>query len=205
MTTLQVLLDDLNQRLGDVGNATGVGEATKIRWFANGVRAMWPKVYRTFVDATLAVVDGQYEYAVPATFDDAEIFRLDVQVGPSLERWARVDSYVVDRRASKTLIFEQLPGIVGADLRIHAAAPPTVPTTSSSTLDFPDRFNELPVWYALGLAMQGGQPGRLDYKRYSTVMARNGVDVAELMNSAQFCFSQFELLLDRLAMPWPAG
>lgn len=205
MATLQVLIDDLNQRLGDVTNAADVGEPTKIRWLAHGVRAMWPKVYRTVVDTSLSIVANTYEYALPATFDDAEIFRVEVKVGPALERWARVDNYIIDRRTSKMLVFEQLPGIAGATLRIHAALPPTVPTAAASTLDFPDRFNELPVWYALGLAMQGGQQDRLNYKRYSTVAARNGVDVGELMSSAQFCFSQFELLLDRLAMPWPAG
>lgn len=207
MATLQTLLDDLNQRLGDANNAAGVGEANKIRWLSHGIRAMWPKVYVNVIDdSTLAIDDTLYEYELPATFDDAEVYRIDVKVGPSLERWARVENYLIDRRASKALVFEQLPGIDGADLRIHAIAPcDSDGLTAASTLDFPDRFLEVPVWYALGLAMQNGHEGRLDYTRYATVITRNGVDVGEIMSSAQFCFAQFELLLDRLAMPWPVG
>lgn len=209
--TIQTLLDDLNQRLGDAANADGVGEATKIRWLESGIAAMWPKVYVNVIDdSTLVIDDATYEYELPATFDDAEIFRIDVQTGPSLERWTRVDGYLVDRRAAKVLEFTSLPGIDGAQLRVHAVAPcDSAGLTTASVLDFPDRHRELPVWYALGLAMQNGgaqgQYGRLDYKRYSTVTARNGVDVSELMSSSQFCFAQFELLLDRLAMPWPVG
>jgi len=211
MATLQNLLDDLNQRLGDANNAAGVGEATKIRWLAHGIRAMWPKVYINVIDdSTLVIDDATYEYALPATFDDAEVFRIDVQVGPSLERWARVDSYLIDRRADKRLIFDRLPGIDGASLRIHAVAPcVSSGLTTASTVDFPDRYLELPVWYALGLAMQNGQDqtmeGRLDYRRYSAITGRNGVDIGEMMSAGQFCFAQFELLLDRLAMPWPVG
>ncbi len=206
MATVQNLLDDLNQRVGDANNAAGAGEATKIRWLSHGIRAMWPKVYRNVVDATLSLVDGTYEYTLPAGFDDAEIFRIEVQVGPNFSRWARVDRYLIDRRAGKILTFEELPGVAGADLRIHALAPCiSTSLTSASTVDFPDRYLELPTLYALGLAMQSGHYARLDYSRYSTTVNRNGVDVSEIMSSAQFCFAQFELLLDRLAMPWPAG
>lgn len=211
MATVQTLLDDLNQRLGDANNAAGVGEATKIRWLSNGIRAMWPKVYINVIDdSSLVIDDTVYEYDLPATFDDAEIFRIDVQVGASLERWARVDGWLVDRRASKTLLFSQLPGVDAAGLRVHAIAPcDSSGLTAASTLDFPDRFNECPVWYALALAMQNGQDqtmeNRLDYQRYSTVTSRNGTDVGEMMSASQFCFAQFELLLDRLAMPWPVG
>lgn len=206
MATLQVLLDDLNQRLGDANNAAGVGESVKIRWLANGVRAMWPKVFTVLVDGTtLAIVDGTYEYTLPSTFDGSEVYRIEVQVGSGFPRWARVDDYLIDGQASKKLVFSTLPGLVAAKLRIRAVTPLAEPTAFSSVIDYPTRYYELPVWYALGLAMQDGQENRLNYSRYSTTVDRNGVDVAELMNSAQFCFAQFELLLDRMAMPWPAG
>lgn len=148
MATVQNLLDDLNQRLGDVNNAAGVGEATKIRWIENGIAAMYPKVYTIVVDAAAATIDSDtYEYELPATFDDTEIFRIEVQVGPSLERWARVDRYLIDGRADKTLVFDQLPGIEGADIRVRAMAQcDNTGLTTASVLDFPDRFKELPVW-----------------------------------------------------------
>lgn len=205
--TMQSMLDDLNQRLGDANNAAGVGEDTKVRWLKSGLRAMWPRVYREIVDdSSLAIVDSTYEYELPATFDETEVYRIEVQVGPALERWARVDGYLIDGLASKTLVFEQLPGIVGADLRIRAVAPlDTDSLVAASTVEMSSRYAELPVWYALGLAMQGGHEDRLDHARYATVIGRNGVDVAEIMNSSQFCFAQFELLLDRMTMPWPAG
>ena len=206
MATLQTLLDDLNQRLGDASNAAGVGEAAKIRWVANGFRAMWPKVYQTIIDdSSLAIIDGQYEYDLPAAFDNSEIFRVEVQVGPSLERWVRVEDYLTDDLESKVISFSKLPGIATAGLRIRAAAPLAEPTAASSTLTVPSRYYELPVWYALGLAMDGGHYERRNHNRYSTVVAQNRVDIGEIMSSAQFCFAQFELLLDRMAMPWPAG
>lgn len=209
MATVQTLLDDLNQRLGDANNAAGVGEAVKIRWIQHGIRAMWKSVFRVITDSTLAIIDGQYEYVLPAAFDEAEVYRIEVQVGPSFERWSRVDSYLIDRHAGKRLIFTELPGRAGADIRIHAVAPCANDALAVGTvLDFSTRFNELPVWYALGLAMQNGSDnleGRLSYSRYNTVATRNGVDVGEIMSASQFCFAQFELLLERLAMPWPAG
>lgn len=207
MATAQDLLDDLNQRLGDANNAAGVGQVTKLRWVAHGIRAMYPRCFRNVVDSTsITLVSGTYEYTLPATFDDAEIYRIEVQVGPSLERYVRVDQYLIDRRAGKILTFGSLPGVAGAKIRIHAVAPcVTAGLAVGTTLDFPDQFMEVPVWYALALAMQNGQEGRLDYTRYSTVQTRNGVDVGEIMSSAQFCFAQFELLLDRLAMPFPVS
>jgi len=207
MATVQDLLDDLNQRLGDASNAAGAGQANKIRWVSHGIRAMWPKVYKNVVDATsLTLASGTYEYTLPSTFDDAEVFRIEVQVGSGFPRWARVDHYLIDRRAGKILTFDQLPGIAGAKLRIHAIAPCiSSGLGTGSTIDFPDRHLELPVLYATALAVQSGHYNRLDHSRYSTTVNRNGVDVSEIMSSAQFYFAQFELLLDRLAMPWPVG
>lgn len=210
MATVQDLLDDLNQRLGDANNAAGVGQTTKIRWIQHGIRAMWPSVFRVVTDQTLAIVDGTYEYTLPAGMDEAEVYRIEVQRGSTDQLWARVDGWLIDRHASKRLIFTELPGRAGADLRIHAVAPcANDALTTASVLDFSTRFNELPVLYAMGLALQN-QPSnsletRADYTRYSTVVGRNGVGMGDLMSAAQFHFAQFELLLERMAMPWPAG
>jgi hypothetical protein len=95
--------------------------------------------------------------------------------------------------------------VYGTKIRVTSAVPLTPFATSASTYDGPPITEELPVWYALGVATGRRLEDRADYRRYSVIAAQNGVDISELMNAAQFPFVQFELLLDRYAMPLPAG
>lgn len=290
MATLQDLLDDLNDRLGDDGNADGVGVVKKTRWLNNGIKAMWPRVYVDVAD-TFDVEEDTYEYALSSDFDGlAEITRIDGE--DALGRYLAVDQWALDTRDSKTLSFPSLPVVVGNAIRVAGVRPvqPMVATTTtifaaglassnvftatashglsagdevrflgaasgtgltapntyyvlasgltatefklSSTLegteidvtvnyvtavfsrdgfstaadyDGPAGTEELPVLYAMGIASGRLVDPRLPYTRYSTVNAQNGVDLNEIMNASQFWFAQFELLLDRLGMPWPTS
>lgn len=202
MSTMQDLLDDLNDRLGDANNAAGAGEVKKMRWINHGVRAMWPRIY-TDVSTTIALVDGTYEYALGTDFDAAEVHRVEVE--NTLGRFYPIPDWVIDTRDGKVINFPSLPHLAGQDLRISAVRPVPAMATTAATYDAPEGTEELPVLYAMGIAAGRVVDPRLLHTRYSTVAAQNGVDINELMNASQFWFAQFELLLDRLGMPWPTS
>lgn len=209
MATLQDLLDDLNSRLGDVNNAAGVGEITKMRWINRGIAAMWPKVYRTVTNNTIVLAADTYEYAIPAAVgDESEIFRIEVEDNSvASDRFVELDGLdIVPTITGRTLQLSSIPSsLVGARVRITAAVPLSHLPTTGSTFDGRRIHEELPVWYALGLALANRLEDRTVHTRYSTVAAQNGVDVEEQMLTSTFCFSQFEAMLDRMAMPWPAS
>lgn len=199
------LLADLNDRINDVAN-TQVPEAVKLRYLSNGVSAMWPKIYRTTMDTSLLFEEGAYEYAIPpAVGDNAMITRLDIESNVASNRWIPLEAVdIIPMQENKILRVEGRPSYYGSRIRIVSAKPLTRLTATTTEYDGPPGTEEIPVWYALGLVMDRRHENRLDYTRYSTVAAQNGVDITEVMNSAQFCFAQFELLLDRHAMPLPS-
>lgn len=209
MATLQDLLDDLNSRLNDANNAAGVGEATKIRWINRGISAMWPAVYRTVVDDSITLAADTYEYAIPsAVGDESEIFRIEVSdESVSADRFVELDGVdIVPSITSRVLQLRSIPAnMVGATVRITAAVPLSSLATTGATFDGRRIHEELPVWYAMGLALANRIEDRTVHTRYSTVNAQNRVDVEEQMLTSQFCFSQFETLLDRMRMPWPVS
>jgi hypothetical protein len=209
MATMQDLLDDLNDRLNDANNAAGAGEANKIRWINRGIAAMWPRIYKTVVDSTIELATDTYEYAIPtAVGDESEIFRVEIEdLTTTNDRFVELDGYdIVPALTGRTL---QLPSVPsswdGARIRITAAKPLARLATTGSTFEGRQIHEELPVWYALGLALARRIEDRTQHTRYSTVAAQNRVDVDEQMLSSQFAFSQFETLLERMQMPWPAS
>lgn len=212
MATMQDLLDDLNDRLNDADNTAGAGEATKMRWINRGIAAMWPRIFKTASDSTLAVVTDTYEYSVPAAVgDEGEIFRVEVEdQNAAATRFVELDDFdIVPEIDGRTI---QLPGWVvsnpsysGALIRITAAVPLGSLATVGATFEGRQIHEEIPVWYALGLALSRRVEDRTVHTRYSTTDSRNGVDINEMLVSSQFAFSQFEAMLDRMAMPWPAS
>lgn len=207
MATMQTLLDDLNDRLNDVNNAAGAGEANKMRYINHGIRAMYPKVYRTVVDSSLVVAADTFEYELPATFDHAKIVRVEIEVDQDNGRFAHLDNFeIVPTLPDKKLRIDsvELPVETGALIRVVGVRPMTELTTVGSTYDGPPGTEEIPVWYALGLVLSRRIEDRTVHTRYATAHARNGVGIDEMWSSAQFAFGQFELLLDRYEMPLPA-
>lgn len=211
MATLQDLLDDLNDRLNDANNAAGAGEANKIRWINRGISAMWPRVFRTVVDSTLVVATDTFEYSIPAAVgDEGEIFRVEIedQSAPST-RFVELDGFdvvpLVDGRTLQLPSWLASGSTVGAQVRISAAKPLSQLVDTTDVFDGRAIHEELPVWYALGLALSRRIEDRTVHTRLSTIDSRNGVDINEQMGAAGFAFAQFEAMLDRLAMPWPAS
>lgn len=204
MATLADLLADLNDRIDDAGN-TQVPEATKIRYLRHGISAMWDRIYKTALDTSLEIVEGQYEYDIPAAVGDyAMITRIDVETGDATDRYVPLEEFdILPVQTSKVLVLHRIPVQAGARIRIVSAKRLAVLTTGTDTYDGPPGTEEIPVWYALGLVMDRRHENRLDYTRYTTVAAENGVDINEVMNSSQFAFAMFEALMNRYAMPLP--
>lgn len=208
MATAQTLLDDLNDRLNDANNAAGAGEANKLRWLTHGLRAMWPSVYRTVVDTAEVTASGDFESPIAAgTGNYARVVRIDVETGASTGIYHILDDYdLLPQITSQVIRLRSTPAPAGAKLRVHTAVPLTALTANNTPYDGPPVTEELPVWYALGLALSRRIEDRSVHTRFSSTEAGyNGVDINELMNASQFAFAQFELMLDRLAMPMLPG
>ena len=207
MATLQELLDDLNDRLNDANNAAGAGEANKIRYINSGIAAMYPKVYKTVSDSTLVIAEDTWEYELPATFDHARIVRVEVETSSTSNRFIHLyDFEIVPTQENKILRLDHLEMPVDADSRIRVVGvrPLTPLAATTDTYDGPPGTEEIPVWYAFGRVLGRRLEDRMGHTRYSTTAAMNGVDINEIMNASQFAFAQFELLLDRYALPLPA-
>ena len=203
MSTAQNMLDDLNDRINDAANAQ-VSAAIKLVYLNRGLAAMFPKIYRVVSDTTLVTVAGQWEYTIPAVVgDNTKMLRIDL--ADAYGRNTALDSFeILPTQAGRKLILASAPSVSGRAFRFVAAKQLTQFAAAGDTYDGPPGTEELPVWYALGLVEARRVDDRADYTRYSTVAAQNGVDIGEVMNASQFAFAQFELLLDRFAMPLPA-
>lgn len=208
MASMQTLLDDLNSRLGDADNDDGVGEATKMRWINHGIRAMWPKIWIGVQDDTIEIAADTYSYDVPAAVGtNSEIVRVEIESGDGTGLFTEITGIdELPLRALRTIqTHHDVRYNAGAKMRITAIRPLVV---MDDVLDVYEGYpitEELPVLYAMYLATSKGHEDRIDHTRYSTVAAQNRVDIAEVEGAALFWLSQFENMLDRQAMPWPAS
>jgi hypothetical protein len=206
MATCGDMLDDLNDRIQDPGNSQ-LSEATKIRFLNHGVRATWPKLYKTARDTTLVFATDTYEYNVPsAVGSNTKIVRVEMEVGVASGRYVDLYDFDIIPGLTDPILSLRMTSVptAGARIRITAAKRLTDFVNTASTYDGPIGTEELPVLYALGLVAGRQLDDRLDHKRYSTVAAINGVGPEDLMGASQFWFGQYEMLLDRFAMPLPA-
>lgn len=206
MATCQDFLNDLNDRLADVGNSQAA-ESTKITWLNAGIAAMWPKLYRTVRDSTLTVTTGTYEYALTSNVgSNSRILRVEIETTSGANRYTDAqDAELVPGLSDPILVFRNvLPGASGSKIRVTAAKKISAFTTTASTYDGPDGSEELPVLYAMGIATGRRLDDRVDHRRYASTQAPGQVTVNEMMDVSQFWFSQFELILDRQAMPLPS-
>lgn len=205
MTTCAEMLADLNDRINDAGN-TQVPEATKIRYLNHGLRATWPRLYKVVRDATTVLVADTYEYTIPtAVGNNGKILRVELEHTDG--RYRHLTNYEIAPHLTLPVLVATgtIPDTyAGQNVRITAAVPLTQFAATGDTYDGPLGTEELPVLYAFGIVMGRRLEDRLDHRRYSTTAAVNGVDTDEIMGASQFAFAQFELLLDRFAMPFPA-
>lgn len=203
--TCQTLLDDLNDRLNDAGNSFAT-QPVKIGWLNQGLRAMFPRVYRTARDSTITITSA-WEYPIPAAVgNNSRIIRIEQESASASNRYVDLfDADVVPDLTSPILVFRggSLPP-TGAKVRITSALPLTEFSVVGDAYSGPLGTEELPVLYAMGIALSRRLEDRVDHRRYSTTAGQNQVDTADIMDASQFWFGQFELLLERKALPLPA-
>lgn len=207
MATCQDMLDDLGDRLNDALH-TQIPQATKIRYLNHGIRATWPKLYRTVRDSTTLLINNQFEYAIPAAVgNNSKFLRVEVESAAGSNRYVPLfDFEIIPGLTDPILTLENtaLPSAVGAKIRYTAAKMLTEFTVVGSVYDGPVGSEELPVLYAMGLALTRRLDDRIDHRRFSTTANGNAVGPDEIMTAGQFNFAQFELLLERFSMPLPA-
>lgn len=206
MATLAELLADLNDEINDAGN-TQAPVATKVRALNHGIRATWPRLYRTERDETLVIAADTWEYNIPAAIaSNTKILMIEIERGLADGRFDPVMSFhIVPGLTDPILVFEdnELPGEVGAKIRITVASQLTELAVDADIYDGPSGTEELPVLYALGKIMGRRLDDRIDHRRYPSNTGSNGVTPDTIMTASQFAFAQFELLLERFTMPLP--
>ena len=204
MATLLNMLDDMRDRLNDAGDSQ-VSRATKVRYINHGIRATWPRLYRTVRDTTIVLVADDFEYAIPsAVGNNSKIMRVEIESGVATNRYFELSNMrIVPGLTDPLLELEgpDLPAPAGARIRITAARPLTELVNDGDVYDGPAQTDELPVLYGMGLALTRRLDDRLDHRRLSVTTGMNQVGPDEIMTAGQFNFAQFELLLERFAMP----
>jgi hypothetical protein len=206
VSTCQTLLDDLNDRLNDASN-TQMSEAAKIRALNQGLRAMWPYVYRITRDTTLALVADTYEYVLPAgVAHPALLLRVEVETSALTNRFVEFNDFdvVPGEAGTQVMVFRHgLPSAATATVRLTAAKRLSEFTVAADAFDGPAGTEELPVLYAMSIATSRELDDRLDYTRYSTTQAMNSVTNQDVSTSSDFWMQQFERRLGELSMPFP--
>lgn len=209
MATLLNFLDDLRDRLNDATD-TQVPKPNKVTYINHGIRATWPRLYRTTRDATTTMVTGTWEYAIPSIVgDNGKLLRVEVEAVAGGGRFSDFNEYLIVPGLTNPLL-QILGGALpgggsGAKIRFTAAKPLTILVGDSDVYDGPAQSDELPVLYAMGLALTRRLDDRLDHRRLSSTLGTNQVGPDEIMTAGQFNFAQFELLLERMALPLPAA
>lgn len=207
------MIDDLRDRLNDAAD-TQVPFATKLRFLNRGQAAMFPKVFKMVRDSSLVLVSNQFEYTLPAGVGTGKVLTIEVESASASNRYTPANRYdIIPSLTAPTLVFFDLtlPAAAGARIRITTAdrmdpfVAANYAASQSVTYTGPSGTEELPVLYAMGLATARTLDDRMDYTRYSSTQQNNSVDPNDIMQVSQFWFAQFELLLDRLIMPFPVA
>jgi hypothetical protein len=202
------LINDLRYRLNDPTD-TSITLAAKTRYLNRGIMAMFPRIYRTVRDSTLVIIEDTFEYTLPAAVGPYDILQVELETEDGSGRFRRGIEYeVIPDSESPILVFDTVavPAEAGSAIRVTAMKPLATFTESvllTETYTGPLGSDELPVLYAMGCIASVPLDDRLDYTQYSTAYVQGAPQAYDLMGASQFWFAQFELLLDRWAMPVP--
>lgn len=201
--TCGMLVDQLRDMLDD-GADEKLTVALKIAFLNRGLAAMFPSVYQPVVDASLALADDTFEYAVPAAVSGAKVVGVYVEQSVG-GRYVPLGGYylVPGSPAQLILTTPHLPAEAGSHIRFLAAGRLTPFVGVADAYTGPDGTEGLPVLYAMGLAAAKRLDPRLDYRRYSTLA--NGIDETVLMTASRYWFDQFEAELARAEMALPVA
>lgn len=204
MTTTADLVATLRDLLDD-GADEKVPYLIKVSFLNRGLAAMFPAIYRPVVDASLALAEDTFEYAVPAGVSGAKVVGLYVEQNGAGTRYVPLGGYylVPGSPAQLILTTPYLPAPVGSHVRFLAAGRLTPLVGEADAYTGPDGTEGLPVLYAMGLVAARRVDPRLDYKRWSST--QNGIDETVLMSASRYWFDQFEAELARAEMALPVA
>jgi len=202
------MLDDLRDLLSDTGD-TKYTKTMKVRYINRGQSAMYPKIYKIAQDATLVWIADQMEYVVPAALNEGVLLGVEAESDSSSSDFVQLDGRVFDLVPNalfgNTLVLKgnSLPTEAGSSVRFTSAMPLTDLSGDTDVFAGPSVTAELPVLYAMGLAMARDLETRLNYYRFSTTQALNGTVLEDFSTSSAYWFEQFNRLLDQHKMPMP--
>jgi hypothetical protein len=207
------MVDDLRDRLNDATD-TQVPFVTKVRFLNRGLAAMFPRIYQVMRDTTLTLQDGVFEYTLPAGIGQGKVLTVEVESDSGSARYTPLTRYdLIPSISAPTIVLLDnfLPSALGAHLRVTTAERLTPFTAASYAVSQSEEYSgptgteELPVLYAMGLITARPLDDRMDYRRYAATQQPGAIGPTDIMQVSQFWFSQFEILLDRLTMPFPVS
>lgn len=207
------MIDDLRDRLNDASD-TQVPFATKMRFLNRGQAAMFPRIYKVVRDNTMTLQDGVYEYTLPAGSGTGKVLTVEIESDNGSDRYTPLTRYdLIPSTTAPTIVLldESLPSAVGAQMRVTTAerltpfAAAAYAASQSESYSGPAGTEELPILYAMGLITARPLDDRMAYNRYVASQQPGSIGPGDIMQVSQFWFSQFEILLDRLQMPFPVS
>lgn len=169
-----------------------------------GVDMLWPEVWNPapFDTSSIQPSPVQYEYALPAAFQDQRAVLMDVETRPP-QAWVRFERKsgwrVVNDVANPTLVFHRPPP-VGGQVRLTYAVPIATLAGVPSIAQF------LPVYYAVArlLADQEVMRSRADDLPALTGENAGGQPGSSTQTSAWYMQNMFAPALAKLSLGPPA-
>jgi hypothetical protein len=210
MAFVSDLFDQLRDLLNDASD-TQVPYATKKLFLNNGIRRLWPRVYR-LTSTTTTILTETFDYALPVGAADGLVTVVELENDYGYTRFNDYDLIDGDEDTAGVLRLTRNPDssdLLGYDLRINYAAPvPLIAAASyaaagSETWTGPDRAIHLPVLYAMSMIASRRLDDRQDHTRYSTTQAMNGVSDTDILQAASYWMGQFEAELNDMTKPLP--
>jgi hypothetical protein len=196
------MVDQLRDLLND-GSDTDVIIAQKKRYLNNGIRAMYPRLYRIVSDtSTIVSSTTVYSYPFPASVASGALLGVEIEVPAEGEyypfyRYEVSPGDIIDPPRLR-LTPRPHPAAINSNIKMTCAMP-FEPITSNTYASMqsedwtgsPD-YLHLPVLYAMGMLSARGLDDRLDYSRYSTTQAQNGATEQDIVTVVNTWFERFD-------------
>lgn len=211
MAFVSDLFDQLRDLTNDATDSQ-VTFATKKLYLNNGIRRMWPNIWRVLEE--VLITDGvTRNWDLETGTSQGLVVSVSIETEDTSGEYVPYNEYMIidgdeDAVQSKFLLTGVMPES-GVRIRIRYAAPCGLITAANyaaaqaQSWSGPDNAMHLPVWYAMSMIAARKVDDRQDTLRYSTTQATNGVDDQDIMSFSQMWMGQFELELASFDRPLP--
>jgi hypothetical protein len=189
----------------------------KMFYLNQGMRAMFPRVYRVAVDSTVQWVDDQYYYNVPSAVQGGLLYLIETSTASDDDYFRPLDydEYDIQPGAAGADVLSVTwdPGSTYADgyIKFHAALPATpyvaasYVAAGSEVYTYPDYTMEGPVLYAMSRIMAMPLDRRMDYTRTSVQNMNRGASPQEIVSVSAYWLDEFERRVEEWRMALPQG